>query len=191
MHGRLRIEKTLDVLRAELEVERSAKTELTRRAAWLAFMRFARQRFATAPTPDSDGLLFQYGTYAFSGRPVFTVDLARQLQADVSDTLRALGPQARELLIIGALEGEFPADATDDLRDQQSTALVHTSYFSHKSVLHLIATHIRISRARAGYNTAGPLSRDDAYQWVCRTKKANAHAWQHHLRQTARPAQTR
>jgi len=117
--------------------------------------------------------------------------VTRQLQAGVSDTLRALGPQARELLIIGALEGEFPADVTDELRDQQSTALVHTSYFSHESVLHLIATHIRISRERAGYNTAGPFPRDDAYQWVSRIKKANAHAWQQHLGQTARPAQTR
>ncbi|MET9452895.1 hypothetical protein [Streptomyces cinerochromogenes] len=78
MHDRPRMEKALDVLRAELEVGRSTQTELTARAAWLAFMRFARQRFATAPTPDSDGLLFQYGTYAFSGRPMFTVNLTRQ-----------------------------------------------------------------------------------------------------------------
>ncbi|MFD0078497.1 hypothetical protein ACFVIY_39475 [Streptomyces sp. NPDC127166] len=42
-----------------------------------------RQRFATASTPESDGLLFQYGTYAFSGRPMFTVDLTRQF--DISD----------------------------------------------------------------------------------------------------------
>lgn len=77
------MEKALDVLRAELEVGRSTKTELTTRTAWLAFMRFARQCFATAPTPDADGLLFQYGTYAFSGRPMFTVDLTRQF--DVSD----------------------------------------------------------------------------------------------------------
>ena len=46
-------------------------------------MPFARRRFATALTPDSDGLLFQYGTYAFSGRPMFTVDLTRQF--DISD----------------------------------------------------------------------------------------------------------
>lgn len=83
MHDRPRMEEALDVLRAELEVGRSTKTELTTRATWLAFMRFARQRFATAPTPDSDGLLFQYGTYAFSGRPMFTVDLTRQF--DISD----------------------------------------------------------------------------------------------------------
>ncbi|MFF9908977.1 hypothetical protein [Streptomyces sp. NPDC013457] len=83
MHDRLRMEEALDVLRAELKVERSAKSKLTTRAAWLAFMRFARRRFATAPTPDSDGLLLQYGTYAFSGRPMFTMDLTRQF--DISD----------------------------------------------------------------------------------------------------------
>ncbi|MFG3044854.1 hypothetical protein [Streptomyces sp. NPDC048202] len=83
MHDLPRIEEALAVLRGELEVERSTTAELTTRAAWLAFVRFARQRFATAPTPDSDGLLFQYGTYAFSGRPMFTVDLTRQF--DISD----------------------------------------------------------------------------------------------------------
>ncbi|WP_369148990.1 hypothetical protein [Streptomyces sp. R44] len=77
------MEEALDFLRVAMEVERSTKTELTTRAAWLAFMRFARRRFATAPTPDSDGLLFQYGTYAFTGRPMFTVDLTRQF--DITD----------------------------------------------------------------------------------------------------------
>lgn len=78
MPNRPRQEKALDILRAELTAGRPTTAELTIRAAWLAFMRFGRQRFATAPTPDSDGLLFQYGTYAFSGRPMFTVDLTRQ-----------------------------------------------------------------------------------------------------------------
>lgn len=83
MHDRPRVEDALVVLRGELEVERSAKAELTTRAAWLAYVRFARQRFDGASTPDSDGLLVQYGTYRFSGRPMFTVDLARQF--DVND----------------------------------------------------------------------------------------------------------
>lgn len=83
MPNRPRLEKALDFLRAELTVGRSAATESTTRSAWLAFTRFGRQRFETAPTPDSDGLLFQYGTYAFSRRPMFTVDLTRQF--DISD----------------------------------------------------------------------------------------------------------
>ncbi|MGY0021255.1 hypothetical protein [Streptomyces sp. cg35] len=83
MHDRARMEEARDVLPAELEVGRSTKAELTTWAARLAFMRLARQRLATAPTPDSDGLLFQYGTHAFSGRPMFTVDLKRQF--DISD----------------------------------------------------------------------------------------------------------
>jgi hypothetical protein len=81
--NRLRLEEALDFLRAELAAGRSTTTELTTRAAWLAFMRFGRQRFDTAPTPDSDGLLLQYGTYAFSGRAMFTVDFTRQF--DISD----------------------------------------------------------------------------------------------------------
>ncbi|MFI0219968.1 hypothetical protein [Streptomyces lydicus] len=83
MPNRPRLEEALDVLRAELAVGRSTTTELTTGAVWLAFIRFGRQRFETAAVADSDGLLFQYGTYAFSGRPMFTVDLARQF--DISD----------------------------------------------------------------------------------------------------------
>ncbi|MFE4412613.1 hypothetical protein [Streptomyces sp. NPDC056821] len=83
MPNRPRLEEAIDILRAELAAGRSTTTELTTEAAWLAFMRFGRQRFDTAAIPDSDGLLFQYGTYAFSGRPMFTVDLTRQF--DISD----------------------------------------------------------------------------------------------------------
>ncbi|MEV4680605.1 hypothetical protein [Streptomyces kurssanovii] len=83
MPNRPRPEEALDLLRAELATGQSEMTEWTTRGAWLAFMRFGRRRFDTAPTPDSDGLLFQYGTYAFSGRPLFTVDLTRQF--DITD----------------------------------------------------------------------------------------------------------
>ncbi|MEV5887207.1 hypothetical protein AB0L74_31880 [Streptomyces sp. NPDC052020] len=78
MPDRPRLEEALGLLRAELVTGQSEMTEWTTRSAWLAFTRFGRRRFGTAPTPDSDGLLFQYGAYAFSGRPMFTVDLTRQ-----------------------------------------------------------------------------------------------------------------
>ncbi|MEU3778873.1 hypothetical protein AB0F11_37865 [Streptomyces sp. NPDC032472] len=75
MSERPRVEEALGFLHGQLAAGRPAKSELTTGDAWLAFKRFGRQRFDTAPVPDSDGLLFQYGTYAFSGRPMFTVDL--------------------------------------------------------------------------------------------------------------------
>ncbi|MGW0964621.1 hypothetical protein [Streptomyces sp. NPDC002516] len=47
---------------------------------WLAFLRFGRRLFHVPDTPDADGLLFQYGTYAFDGPPAFTLDLTRQFE---------------------------------------------------------------------------------------------------------------
>ncbi|MEW2586149.1 hypothetical protein [Streptomyces virginiae] len=83
MPDRSQSKDALDCLRAELVAEQSTTAEGTTRGAWLAFTRFGRMRFHTAPQADSDGLLFQYGTYVSSGRPMFTVDLTRQL--NVSD----------------------------------------------------------------------------------------------------------
>ncbi|MFE7672462.1 hypothetical protein ACFU5N_09600 [Streptomyces albidoflavus] len=68
----------LGSLKAELESSGHALTHLTTRDAWLAFLRFGQRRFDTASSPNSDGLLFQYGTYRFSGPPMFTLDLTRQ-----------------------------------------------------------------------------------------------------------------
>ncbi|MCB5163798.1 hypothetical protein LG634_02930 [Streptomyces bambusae] len=39
-----------------------------------------RRRFRVPDAPDADGLLFQYGTYAFDGPPTFTLDLTRQFE---------------------------------------------------------------------------------------------------------------
>ncbi|MFE6457415.1 hypothetical protein ACFVP0_08140 [Streptomyces cinereoruber] len=47
---------------------------------WRAFLRFGRRLFDVPDTPESDGLLFQYGTYAFDGPPAFTLDLVRQFE---------------------------------------------------------------------------------------------------------------
>lgn len=78
-------EEALTLLRAELGVGRSKTAESTTRAAWLAWVRFAQHRFGVAPSPESDGLLFQYGTYAYTGRPMFTLDLARQFGINDDD----------------------------------------------------------------------------------------------------------
>jgi len=45
-----------------------------------AFGRFAVIRFAVPEGSDTDGLLFQYGVYNFTGCPMFTLDLLRQFE---------------------------------------------------------------------------------------------------------------
>src|SRR5688572_21483873 len=76
------IEQAVVLLREAL---RPDLAELTADRARLGFLRFARQRFATTGTPDSDGLLFQYGTHAFGGAPMFILDLARQFEVVDAD----------------------------------------------------------------------------------------------------------
>jgi hypothetical protein len=41
---------------------------------------FGRRRFWTPDVADADGLLFQFGTYAFDGPPTFSPDLVRQFE---------------------------------------------------------------------------------------------------------------
>ncbi|MFF0087652.1 hypothetical protein ACFYR1_49725 [Streptomyces canus] len=76
------ISEALSFLREELESGHRKLAGLTACAVWSAFLRFGRQRFDTAATPDSDGLLFQYGTYAFGGPSMFTLDLTRQFEVN-------------------------------------------------------------------------------------------------------------
>lgn len=54
--------------------------ELTFDTALEVFGRFAAQRFDTVPVPDSDGLLYQYGVYGFTGQDRFHLDLTRQFE---------------------------------------------------------------------------------------------------------------
>lgn len=52
---------------------------LTPDAAWRLFTtEFAATRFAVPGGPDTDGLLYQYGVYAFGGEPHFRFDFTRQ-----------------------------------------------------------------------------------------------------------------
>ncbi|MGK5547440.1 hypothetical protein ACSNOH_22300, partial [Streptomyces sp. URMC 127] len=52
---------------------------------WLAFLRFGRRRFHVPDAAETDGLLFQFGTYAFDGPPAFTLDLTRQFEVSDND----------------------------------------------------------------------------------------------------------
>ncbi|MFF4828387.1 hypothetical protein [Streptomyces sp. NPDC001312] len=70
--------EAMGVLEGELGAGRRALARLATEDLWLAFLRFGRRLFDVPDTPDADGLLFQFGTYAFDGPPTFTLDLVRQ-----------------------------------------------------------------------------------------------------------------
>lgn len=82
MSGRPPIDGAADLLRAQMRVGHLSSPTTTE-DAWSAFARFGRLRFSTADSPDVDGLLFQYGVYAFDGPEAFSLDLTRQF--DVLD----------------------------------------------------------------------------------------------------------
>ncbi|WP_234363592.1 hypothetical protein [Streptomyces sp. TN58] len=69
----------------EGELGSPAVADLVPGGVWFAFLRFGRRLFRVPDTPDADGLLFQYGTYAFDGPAAFTLDLARQFEVSDSD----------------------------------------------------------------------------------------------------------
>lgn len=57
-----------------------AFADLVTEDVWLVFLRFGRRLFYIPDTPDTDGLLFQYGTYTFDGPATFTLDLTWQFE---------------------------------------------------------------------------------------------------------------
>ncbi|MEW2359508.1 hypothetical protein [Spirillospora sp. NPDC029432] len=81
MTQRTPAEEALHDLRAEIGPDGTpAATQ-----AWSSFLRCARRRYATPRTPDSDGLLFQYGIVPFHGPEIFVLDLTRQFEAIDAD----------------------------------------------------------------------------------------------------------
>lgn len=53
--------------------------------AWELFLDFAEVPFAVPAIGDADGLLYQFGTYEFTGTPMFHLDLVRQFAVLGSD----------------------------------------------------------------------------------------------------------
>ncbi|MEV6021493.1 MULTISPECIES: hypothetical protein [unclassified Streptomyces] len=78
MTGRLSTDEAVGVLEGDLGPR--TVTDPVAEEVWLAFLCFGRRLFHVPDTPDADGLLFQYGTYAFDGPPAFTLDLTRQFE---------------------------------------------------------------------------------------------------------------
>ena len=85
MSGRQPLDQALGFFKSELE-QHGPLPELSVGQAWSAFRRFAQQRFDTPSTPESDGLLFQYGTHSFYGSPMFLVGLTRQFEVNDPDS---------------------------------------------------------------------------------------------------------
>lgn len=78
-------DQALGFFKGELEQHGRPLEDLTLGRAWSAFQRFGQQRFDTPSTPESDGLLFQYGTHSFYGPPRFLVSLTRQFEVNDHD----------------------------------------------------------------------------------------------------------
>lgn len=85
MTRRLFIDEAVGVLEGELASGVRSLDDLVTEDLWLAFLRFGRKPFDVSDKPDADGLLFQYGTYAFDGPPAFTLDFTRQFEISDSD----------------------------------------------------------------------------------------------------------
>ncbi len=85
MDARPPSDKALGFFKVALEQQGRPLEDLTLGKAWSAFQCFGQQRFDTPPTPESDGLLFQYGTHSFYGPPMFLVGLTRQFEVNDAD----------------------------------------------------------------------------------------------------------
>lgn len=131
MSSRTPTGQALELFRSELRHGRCPLADLTPGHAWPAFLRFGHQRFDTPATPDSDGLLFQYGTHSFHGPPMFAVALTRQFEVNdhdgehdhfvqISCELRYRPDPALDRL--GSFHRWFFHDTDDDL-DQWAHAL--------------------------------------------------------------------
>jgi hypothetical protein len=74
------INEAPDLFRQLLSSRGMTSANMVADTAWQTLVDFANIRFATGPQPASDGLLYEYGTYRFTGRSMFTLDLVRQFE---------------------------------------------------------------------------------------------------------------
>lgn len=150
MSMRLPIDRAEERLQHELSRGQRPLAELDLDEVWLRFVRLGSRRFDTADTPDADGLLIQYGTHAFEGPPVFTLDLARQFEiSDASDEhdhyiqlhCELRYEPAPQLRALGNFESWFFHDSDDEL-DRWADGLVRQEFWT--IVRHFHPQEIRV-----------------------------------------------
>jgi hypothetical protein len=73
------------VLLAQIEALGISTHQLSAQQAWTVFLNFAKMPFDVPQVPNSDGLLYQFGTFHFAGEPAFYLEPVRQLARHDSD----------------------------------------------------------------------------------------------------------
>ena len=144
------MDQAVGMLEGELASGLRSLDDLVTEDVWLAFLRFGRKSFDVSGAPDADGLLFQYGTYAFDSLPAFTLDLTRQFEISDSDgdhdhyvqvhcELRYGFAPALEAL--GSFDSWFFNDAGDDLEEWAQGLTVRAAW---TTIHRLKPTEIRV-----------------------------------------------
>jgi hypothetical protein len=72
-------------LLAKIEAQGLIASELTAQQGWAVFLDFATLPFDVPDEPDSDGLLYQFGTFRLTGEPAFYFDPVRQFAVPDED----------------------------------------------------------------------------------------------------------
>jgi hypothetical protein len=108
------------LLRAMLDEHVPSGQAVTPALAWVVFLAFARVDLGAPDVPDADGLLYEYGVFELGERPIFSLDLGRQLAvADKDEYVQVhLGltfPPTADLEALGSYDSWYwPADGPLD-----------------------------------------------------------------------------
>jgi len=81
----MRVDEAAAALLRLADKHSSSLQDMSALSAWDLFIDFAEVPFAVPEVPDADGLLYQFGTHAFTGEPTFYLDLVRQFVVFGSD----------------------------------------------------------------------------------------------------------
>lgn len=100
----------------------SSLSGMSASAAWDLFIAFAEVPFVVPAIADADGLLYQFGTYRFTGTAMFHLDLVRQFAVLDSDEhvqahLELVFESGDDLVALGGHGEWFWQDDSGVLRD--------------------------------------------------------------------------